>query len=83
LCDVETQSDLRDPCILLLNLGSAGNTRDNVSPNTYKFLEGRCMQKATHNDCFIHVYTENMSSNSTAIASITVIMTTARMFCRN
>jgi hypothetical protein len=40
LCDDETQSNLRDPCALL-NLGSPGNSRDNICPNTYKFLEGR------------------------------------------
>jgi hypothetical protein len=37
----ETKSELRDPCIFILNLGSAGNSTDNFVPNMYKFLEGR------------------------------------------
>jgi hypothetical protein len=41
LGDDDTQSDIRENCALLLNLGSTENSRENIDPNTYKFLEGR------------------------------------------
>jgi hypothetical protein len=85
LVDDETQTDLRDPCAHLLNLKSSGSSGNNIDPNTYKFLEGRRMQRATHNGCFLHVYTENRSSTSTMITRIAIIMMAAMtmFFCRN
>jgi hypothetical protein len=48
-------------------------------------LEGRWMQRATHNSCFLQMYVGNMSSNSTVITRIAVIMMVAirMLFCRN
>jgi hypothetical protein len=76
LVDDETQTDLRDPCAHLLNLQSSGSSGNNIGPNTYKFLEGRRMQRATHNGCFLHVYTENR-------IAIIVMAAMTMFFCRN